>query len=229
MNYPLRVASLILLGLMGSGAQCFSQVESTDFPRYTQAQGGLDGDGFPVSGAKLCLLQQKDVCFRMPAHTLESPASVTYDFGLDPRSERLTLRNGGSWVFFSATFSAGGSGTLERIAVLRYERDGSIKNLMPYVAVTDVSQRAMWNLPDVSPFPVFVDADFIWGKDEPHFGDHFYRVEAWRYDPAQNQYVKAIEYKTAQRYDGGDAGPVRVLPKERDELLRRLARGQQQP
>lgn len=111
---------------------------------------------------------------------------------------------------------------LERVAVLRYEPNGSLKNLMPYVAATNVSQRAMWSLPEASSYPILVHADFLWDKNETHFGDHFYMVEAWVYDSAKDQYARAFEYKTSQRYGGGDEIPVRVLQGERSQILRRL-------
>lgn len=173
----------------------------------------------------MCLLRDRDVCYQMPSQAASGSANVIYQFGLDPRSERLLLAGGGSWVFFSGTFSGGGSGTLERIAVLRYQENGgvmAIVNLMPFVGVTNVSDRAMWTVPDASPYPIFVCADFLWGEGEPHFGQHYYTVEAWRFDPKEDRYVKAFSYRTATRYDGGDSTPVHVLAPERQEILRRL-------
>src|SRR5271168_4657672 len=158
------------------------------FPRYTQTEGQLDSYGLPISGARLCVLGKPDICFQMPSHILEGSGKVIYEFGLDPHSERLSLPKGESWIFFTATFSGGGSGTLERLAVLHYD-NGKIVNLLPYVAVTNLSQRVMWSVPSVSPYPVLVDADFIWDKGETHFDPHFYTVEAWRYDPSAGQYV----------------------------------------
>jgi hypothetical protein len=160
----------------------------------------------------------------MPSHTTDGHNGVTYEFGLNPRSERLSLPGGRSWVFFLSTFSGGGSGTLERLAVLRYERDGGgkIVNLMPFVAVTNVSDRAMWTVPSASEYPILVKADFIWGEGEVHFGEHYYTVEAWRFDPGVGQYAKAFSYRTTRKYDGGDSAPVRVLAPERQEILRRL-------
>jgi hypothetical protein len=147
---------------------------------------------------------------------------LTCEFGLEPHSERLTLGDGGSWVFFSAMFSGGGSGTLTRFAVLRYTSEGKIDNLLPWVGATNVSQYAMWNLPDVSLYPVLVLADFVWGKGETHFDSHLYTVEAWMYDPNADKYVQAFEYNTSKKYSGGDSSPIRVLAPERDEILRRL-------
>lgn len=173
----------------------------------------------------MCLLRDRDVCYQMPSQAASGSANVIYQFGLDPRSERLLLAGGGSWVFFSGTFSGGGSGTLERIAVLRYQENGrvmAIVNLMPFVGVTNVSDRAMWTVPDASPYPIFVCADFLWGEGEPHFGQHYYTVEAWRFDPKEDRYVKAFSYRTAMSYGGGDSTPVHVLAPERQEILRRL-------
>jgi hypothetical protein len=118
----------------------------------------------------------------------------------------------------------GGSGTLERLAVLHYEsnRSGKIVNLMPFVAVTNVSDRAMWTVPSASDYPILVKADFIWSEGEVHFGDHYYTVEAWRFDPRADQYTKAFSYRRTRKYDGGDSAPVRVLAPERQEILRRL-------
>jgi hypothetical protein len=160
----------------------------------------------------------------MPSHTSGGAGKVTYEFGLEPRSERLQLAGGGSWVFFAATFSGGGSGTLTRLAVLRYEsKSGKIVNLLPFEAVTNVSDRAMWMVPEASAYPVLVDADFIWGEGETHFDSHFYDISAWKFDAAIDKFVKALSYQTPKKYRGGDDSPIRVLAAERGEIIRRLS------
>ncbi|WP_157466730.1 hypothetical protein [Edaphobacter aggregans] len=161
----------------------------------------------------------------MPSQKASGESTVVYQFGLDPRSERLPLADGGSWAFFTGTFSGGGSGTLERLAVLRFEWDadaGKIVNLLPFMAVTNASDRAMWTVPSASPYPILVRADFIWGDGETHFGQHYYTVEVWRFEPQSDQYVKAFSYRTKRKYDGGDSKPVHVLSPERQEIERRL-------
>jgi hypothetical protein len=199
------------------------------FPRFNlikgQIDGGVEGNGEPISGAKLCILQKPIVCYQMPPETASDSGKITYQFGLEPRSERLALSDGGSWIFFSAMFSAGGSGTLERLAVLRYQYDGThekIVNLLPFVGATNVSERAMWSLPSISAYPILVHAEFIWSEGEIHFGQHFYDVEAWCFDPKSDHYVKAFSYRTAKKYAGGDSTSIHVLSPERDEILKHL-------
>ena len=210
--------------IVHAAGQAVKSTAEASFPRFTTAEGPRDGEGFPTSGAKLCTLEHRDICYVLPSHALEG-GHVVYDFGLDARTERLSLEQGGSWVFFSATFSAGGSGSLQRISILRFkpnDRGGTIVNLMPYVAVTNVSDRAIWFLAAASPYPLFVDADFLWGEGETHFGPHFYQVGVWRFDPSTAFYKQVLSFRTAKRYDGGDVGDVRVLRPERAEILRRL-------
>ncbi|HEY4357290.1 MAG TPA: hypothetical protein VGN16_16185 [Acidobacteriaceae bacterium] len=203
----------------------FSQAQvapgNLPFPRFTAADGRVDTDGMPLSGASLCILPEKASCFTMPSRTQLPPSGVTYDFGLEPRAERWPLASGGSWIFFSSMFSGGGSGTLTRVAMLRYEPDGKIANLMPYIAATNVSDFAMWSVPAASRYPVFVEAEFVWGNGESHFGPHYYDVTAWTFDPRTDRYVKAFQYRTSKRYDS-DADRIRVLKPEHDEILRRL-------
>jgi hypothetical protein len=106
------------------------------FPDFSLVQGQKDQDGFPISGAKLCLAGGKDRGYQMPSHTSDGSARVIYEFGLEPHSKILPLTSGGSWAFFSATFSAGGSGTLTRLAILEYQsgegKSGALVNLLPY-------------------------------------------------------------------------------------------------
>jgi hypothetical protein len=223
MRISLACANFVLIGMsvLASGqTQTGTQSLSLQFPQFTQKEGQLDADGFPTSGATLCVLGKPDLCFEMPSR--QEDKDLTYEFGLEPHSERLPLANGGSWVFFTAMFSGGGSGTLTRFAMLRYRSEGKIENLLPWVGVTNVSQYAMWNLPEVSSYPVLVLADFVWGKGEFHFDSHLYTVEAWMYDPNADKYIEVFEYKTSKKYSGGDSTPIRVLAPERDEILRRL-------
>jgi hypothetical protein len=190
------------------------------FPRFTIVKGQQkSGEGVPISGAKLCIMARENICYQMPPEVSTDSSDVTYEFGLEPRSERLPLTGGGSWVFFSAMFSAGGSGTLERLAVLRYDGE-KINNLLPFVGVSNVSERAMWTIPNAK-YPVLVTADFIWGKGEVHFDPHYFTVNGWRFDQKSDQYVKVFSYQTTKKYACDPT--VHVLGPERQEILRRLS------
>ncbi len=224
----MRRSTLILVAL----GVCFAarlQPQGTkqvlDFPRFRLIGGPADEFGAsPSVGAKLCLLKPMDDCYQMPAHSAGGDGKLLYEFGMDPVSER-ELVGGGSVIFFLATFSGGGSGTLERAALLRYQADGKIVNLLPYVAVTNQSQRQMWSMPGISNYPVLVTADFRWdfAAKETHFSRHFYDVTAYRYNPTKDGYVQAFTYVTKKRYPGLDeADRFRVLGPERDEIVRRL-------
>jgi hypothetical protein len=222
---PIKLTAVsTLLALLATGTlsagQASAAPRSRPFPHFTQKEGKLDADGLPTSGATLCVFDGRNVCFEMPPK--EGSKNLTYEFGLEPHSERLPLADGSSWVFFTAMFSGGGSGTLTRFAVLRYSYDGKIENLLPWVGVTNVSQYAMWSLPEVSPYPMLILADFVWGKGESHFDRHFYNVSVWKFDPKFDHYFQAIEYRTAQKYSSGDDDRIRVLGLERQEITRRL-------
>ena len=203
--------------------QTVSATHVTEFPRFRLISGNIDSDGLPTSGAKLCLLKPANDCYQMPSNTGYSSGSVVYSYGLDPHSERLSLKSGGSLVFFSAQFSGGGSGTLDSLAILRYENDGEIVNLLPFVGLTSQSERAAWFVPAASSFPILVTAEFVWMEGETHFATHFYTVSAYIFNIKNDRYAKAFSYQTSKKYPGLDeVNQVRVLTPEREEILRRL-------
>lgn len=216
--------SLILAIVFGGCALTQSPSNASSFPSAKVFDGKLDTDGLPTSGARLCVEPTLRNCFQMPASSPKGEPPGFYQFGLEPSMKPLPVKGGGSWLLFSATFSGGGSGTLTRFAILRM--DGThINNLLPNVALTNNSDNAVWNEPDLSPFPLFVDADYIWNfkVGETHFSKHFFAVEVWRFDPSKDHYSRALTYKTSKRYDGLDAAdPINVIAPERSEILRRL-------
>lgn len=226
MNVRFALGIALFMAQTFSYGQTINALSPATFPRFTVAEGQLDENEFPTSGAKLCLEGKKNVCYQMPSHTAEGSSQVTYDFGLEPHAKILPLANGGSWALFSAAFSAGGSGTVTRLAILQYQSsegdEGVFVNLLPYIGLTNVSEHVVWKIPSISPYPILVDADFMWGKGETHFASHHYTIEVWRFDPETDHYRKVISYLTSKKYEGGDSGPVSVLRPERGEILRRL-------
>jgi hypothetical protein len=206
-----------------SYAQPLRQVRQIDFPSFKVLPGATDTDGFSTSGAKLCLLNAAGTCFQMPSHKEEASGSVTYEFGLDPIAEKHLLKDGGSLVLFSSQFSGGGSGTLDSLTILRFESDGKIVNLLPFVGITNQSDRAVWQIASVSNLPILVTADFYWMEGETHFSKHRYTVNAYRFDPGLDRYVKALSYRTSKKYPGLDeVDRVDVLKTERGQILQRL-------
>jgi len=112
---------------------------------------------------------------------------------------------------------------LDRLAILRFESNGKIVNLLPFVGVTNQSDRAVWQIPAASSFPVMVVADFYWMDGETHFSDHLYTVTAYRFNTVKDRYVEALSYRTSKKYPGLDkVDQVHVLSSERAEILRRL-------
>jgi hypothetical protein len=122
----LLISLYAAISISPAQGQTVSPTHIVEFPHFRLIPGNVDSDGFPTAGAKLCLLKPANDCYQMPSNTGYSSGSVVYTYGLDPRSERLSLKGGGSLVFFSAQFSGGGSGTLDSLAILRYESDGKI-------------------------------------------------------------------------------------------------------
>jgi len=209
-------------------AQNLAAQNAAAFPDFTQTQGKHNRDGFPITGATLCILGQKDLCYQMPSATSADDAHVTQQFGLNPHAERYSVPGGGSWVLFSAMYYAGGSTSRTRLAMLRYQSDGTaatIVNLLPDLVVTDISDYDMWLVPQISPYPMLVDADYFWDptSTEPQSSPHNFNVTVWKFDPQQDHYVQAFTYRTTKKYLGGSrVSPTGVLRPERDEILLRL-------
>jgi hypothetical protein len=219
--------ALILLTISVSAvpSQTLPSPPVAEFPHFKLIQGNVDSDGLPVTGARLCLLKPADSCYLMPSNTGYSSGPVVYNYGLDPRAERLSLKDGGSLVFFSARFSGGGSGTLDSLAILRYEDGRKIINLLPFVGLTNQSDRAIWSVPEASSFPILVTAEFYWMEGETHFSKHFYTVKAYRFDAQSGRYAEAFSYRTSKKYPSlNDVEQVHVLEPEREEILRRLGK-----
>lgn len=200
-----------------------SNLASAQF-RVIPGKGNEDGC-FPRSPARICLGDAgNDQCF--------APASTKlYIFGLDPQAVQIGKIEGAPLVLFSATFSGCGSGTLTDYSILTIKKNNWV-SLAPTIRLTDQSEYKLWNLPSISPYPVFATADFIWdfnaleksgGSEETHFARHRYRISAYVFDPKRQRYVQRIGFDTKNKYKGLDeADEIRVLEAERAEVLSRL-------
>jgi hypothetical protein len=193
-----------------------------EFPKFRLYKGAAYGPFFAASGARLCLSDDARTCFRL--HSM-GHGDVASDFGLYPKAQRVPLTSGGSLVLFFAN-SGGGSGSTDRYALLQYERDGSLRDLLPAITLTNQSDHALWDVPTVSPLPLFVTADVLW-EDGAHYGPHYYEIRAYRYDPEIHKYAQILKYRTSRKYrgfDNSDSGYLFPLLKfERATILRKLA------
>jgi hypothetical protein len=186
------------------------------------SEGKLDPGGLPLTGATMCLEGPLKSCYKMPELKNDS---ATYQFGLEPHAKPLPQAQSETWFLFDAMFSGGGSGTLTRYAILRIE-DGNLVNLLPEVSLTNAGEQTIWINPKLSPYPIFVTADFDWDMvaGETHFARHHFFVSVWLLDPKRTLYTKVLTYRTAKKYDSLDnTDTISVITPEHAEILRRLA------
>jgi hypothetical protein len=205
-NPPILWLLLVLAPALGHAQQ------------FKLVPGETDADGTPLTGAKVCLNGPLYTCYPMSSLTR---GDMTYQFGLDPHATAIATPGPGPWLLFDATFSGGGSGTLTKFEIIRSEGTYLV-GVLSGVALTNVSDFKIWHEPSISPYPLVVSADFVWGKGETHFARHFYVVEVRRYDPVEREYMRVLSYRTSRKYSGGDSTPIRVIAPERVHILRRL-------
>jgi hypothetical protein len=201
-------------------AQGLHEAPIRGFPPYRIYPGILDEDNQPVSGAKLCATETKPHCFTL-AHSGEGADEDSWlYYGLRAHSQRLKLSGGGSLVLFNAN-CGGGSGSSDRYVLLRSEPDGRFKNLLPEIIVSNQADVAAWDIPAVSPMPVFVTAEFLWGGMEGHYSSHFFEVRMYVYDPQADGYKLRHKYQTAHKYPGIDnwEEAPEVLGRERSKIF----------
>jgi hypothetical protein len=194
----LAVCVVLTMPVAGKAQQTAAVV--LQFPAYKVYPGKVDLDGLPTGAARLCLNAQPKHCYSLPNGRKDVQSGIEFKFGLEPKTERASVQGGGSLILFSSTFSGGGSGTLDELALLRCERDGTMRNLLPVVQLTEQGDRAIWQLASVSPMPVLVTADYVWGDGESHFVQHIFEIRAYLYDLASQSYVEKMRYRTSRRY-----------------------------
>ena len=173
--------------------------DAVRFPRYEILNGSLDADGFPTGNARLCIVGSHQ-CYDLTEHdrSKQSP------FGLHPVAREIALPSGANLVLFTATFSGGGSGSLDGIALLEDQRDGKIVDLTPNVSMTEQGEMKIWNEPSISSMPLMVVADFVWSKGETHFAAHKFEIRSLVFDQSSNRYVVRDKYLTAHKYPSLD-------------------------
>jgi len=214
----LLIAAVLTFCALGLSAEGEELISFREFPPYKVYQGILDEGNFPITGARLCSRDGKPHCF-----ALGESGEAADHFGLRAHSQRLKLRAGGSVVLFNAN-TGGGSGSADRFVLLRSEPNGNLQNLLPQIIVSNQADVAAWDLPTVSPLPVFLAADYLWGSMEGHYSAHFFEVRIYVYDRTADRYKLRHKYRTAQKYPGIDnwEQAPEVLEKERGRILKLL-------
>ena len=216
----LRFQILLILGLTAirGGAQ------------YRVLPGNTDSDGFPMTPARLCLGATGTAhCYSPPNYMKDAP------FGLDPKAQTVAKLNGQELTLFTATFSDGGSGDLTNFALLTV-KNGDLIDILPKVQLTNQSEYKLWKLPQFSPAPILVTADFVWDwkamtasnyREETHLARHRYAIKAFVFDPKTGQDLKRVDFTTIKKYPGPDeADEIHVLDPEKLTILAKLQTSQ---
>ncbi len=189
--------------------------------------GTQDPDGFyPKGEAKVCVQgQQEKDCYTAPKGV-----------GREPSLSVVELRKGESALFFEAA-SGGVSGFSLHLALLefcdRVQFPGckvdQLDDLFPYeLDVSNQSQHAWWDLPEISDSKVFLTADYVWGPREAHYSDHRFIVSVYVRRPDdfnELTYYLADRFMTVRLYGYKNDGELDdVLGAEKQEILARLKR-----
>jgi len=213
---PISISVVFAQGVRPAGVQ--------EFPRYRLIEGASEDPYSTTTGAQLCLVDGLKTCFTLePEKAAVDGEEMVTQFGLLPEGQRVSIRAGGSLVLIFAD-CGGGSGSSARFALLRYRRDHPLYDLLPKIELSNQSDHALWDVPSVSPMPVLVTADYIWGAGEAHYGSHFYEIRAYRYNPDTDKYAQILTYRTSRKYRGFDNwdDPFPLLKFERAQILHKL-------
>ena len=207
---PLVLALLLFLGLaQGQGLPKFMGREVTiTEPELV--------DEFPKGPASICVEgPPQRQCYTAPK-----------DYGRDPNVALVRIKNDVPALLFSAA-SGGVSGFSIHFALLHPGTGKDLENLfLSDLSVSNQSQHAFWTEPTISDAPIFLTAEYSFGPDEGHYGEHRYLVSAYVLRPSSmidgTYYWLEDQYLTIRKYDL-DAN-ADILTSEKQEILARLAR-----
>jgi hypothetical protein len=177
----------------------------------------LDEDGFfPKGPASICVEgPPQRQCYTAPK-----------DFGRDSNVALVQIDKNMPALLFSAA-SGGVSGWGIHFALLRPGTGKDLENLfLSDMSVSNQSQHAFWTESAISDAPIFLTAEYRFGPDEGHYGEHRYVVSAYILRSSSmidgTNYWLEDQYLTIRKYDL-DAN-ADVLASEKQEILARLAR-----
>jgi hypothetical protein len=148
------------------------------------------------------------------------------DFGGNPAASLIQVEKDMPAVLFSAD-SGGVSGWSVHFALLHPGSGNSLEDLfLADVTVSNQNQHGFLNDPSISPSPIFLIADYAWGPDEGHYGQHRFTISAYvrliSADFDSEAYHLEDRYMTAKKYDLEENADV--LASEKPEILARLRR-----
>lgn len=166
--------------------------------------------------AKICVESPP----RQQCHTM--PES----YGAGSTVELVQLKKNAPALLFRSD-TRGASGYLIGLALLRPGDTERLENLFgSEIRLTNQCEYRFWTIKSISDTPIFVTANYVWGRDEPHSGPHRYIISAYLFAPSGfgegGNYDLQDSYMTVREYDQ-EVGPS-VLDTERTEILTRLAR-----
>jgi len=148
------------------------------------------------------------------------------DFGGEPTVSLVPVEKDMPALLFSAA-CGGVSGWAVHFALLRPGTGNNLEDLfVGDVTVSNQNQHAFVNDSSISPSPIFLIADAVWGPDEGHYGAHRYTVSAYARklssDPDDASYFLADQFLTVRRYDLEEYADI--ITSEKQEILARLRR-----
>jgi len=207
---PLVLALLLFLGLaQGQGLPKFMGREVTiTEPELV--------DEFPKGPASICVEgPPQRQCYTAPK-----------DYGRDPNVALVRIKNDVPALLFSAA-SGGVSGFSIHFALLHPGTGKDLENLfLSDLSVSNQSQHAFWTESAISDAPIFLTAEYTFGLDEGHYGEHRYLVSAYILRPSSmidgTYYWLDDQYLTVRKYDLEEN--TDILTSEKQEILARLAR-----
>ena len=163
--------------------------------RYHVFDGEKDSDGRFATAARLCV----DAIGTQRCYTSMVKGQI---YGNDAKAEEVKLSGGGKLLLFTAdNYDGEGNRTSATTVALLANRGGQLSNLLPEI-ITSTEYR-LWNLPEFSPMPVFVNAYYFWDlsdKDECHACPHRVHIASYVYNKETESYVQYDEFITATKH-----------------------------
>lgn len=219
---PVKPIILAALLFLGTNAASQSVGRDRDLPKFTGREVTIteperDPDGFfPKGPASVCLEgPPQRQCYTAPQA-----------FGNSPTVTVIQLEKDMPALLFSAE-SGGVSGWEIHFALLRPGMGKDLQDLfMSDVSVSNQSQHAFWSDSAISEAPIFMTADYVWGPDDGHYGEHRYIISAYVQKPSSLgddfHYWLEDRYMTVRKYDWERKADI--LASERPEILAGLRR-----